>query len=141
DISDKPYFLNLGPFAFYWFTLERQRTEAALSGEEVPLLRAANFEEVFSDRNRSALGGVLETYVRSRRWFSGKARTITSLQVTEVVELPDDAGQLTFLRIDYADGEPETYLLPLAILQARRAHEQDARIPTLIARLRDGYLL
>src|SRR5258708_33530307 len=42
DISDKPYFLNLGPFALYWFTLERQRTEAALSGEDVPLLRAAN---------------------------------------------------------------------------------------------------
>jgi maltose alpha-D-glucosyltransferase/alpha-amylase len=141
EISDKPYFLNLGPFAFYWFALERQRTETALSGEEVPLLRAGSFEEVFSDRNRTALAGALEAYVRSRRWFSGKARTITSLQVTETVALPNDAGQLTFLRIDYADGEPETYLLPLAILQHRRAQEQEAKIPTLIARLRDGFLL
>jgi len=141
DISDKPYFLNLGPFAFYWFALERQKTEPALTSEEVPQIRAASFEEVFSDRNRTALGGALETYVRSRRWFSGKARTITALQVTETVALPNDAGQLTFLRIDYADGEPETYLLPLAILQARRAHEQEARIPTLIARLSDGYFL
>jgi len=141
EIGDKPYFLNLGPFAFYWFTLERQRTEATLSSDEAPLLKAASFEEVFSDRNRTALGSALETYVRSRRWFSGKARTITSLQIAEAVALPNDAGQLTFMRIDYADGEPETYLLPLAILQARRAQEQETRIPTLIARLRDGYLL
>jgi maltose alpha-D-glucosyltransferase/alpha-amylase len=141
EISDKPYFLNLGPFAFYWFTLEQQRTEASPTTEDVPLLRAASFAEVFSDRNRSSLGRALEAYVRSRRWFSGKARTITALQVTEAVALPNDAGQLTFLRIDYADGEPETYLLPLAIMQARRAQEQETRIPTLIARLRDGYLL
>jgi maltose alpha-D-glucosyltransferase / alpha-amylase len=141
EIGDHPYFLNLGPFAFYWFTLERQRAETTLSGEEVPLLRAASFEEVFSDRNRSALSRAIEGYVRSRRWFSGKARQITSLQVTEAVALPNDAGQLTFLRIDYADGEPETYLLPLAIMQARRAQEQDSKIPTLIARLRDGYFL
>jgi maltose alpha-D-glucosyltransferase/alpha-amylase len=141
EIGDKPYFLNLGPFAFYWFTLEQQQTEVSLPSDEVPLLRAANFEEVFSDRNRTALGQALETYVRSRRWFSGKARTITSLQLTETVALPNDAGQLTFLRIDYADGEPETYLLPLAILQHRRAQEQETRIPTLIARLRDGYFL
>jgi maltose alpha-D-glucosyltransferase/alpha-amylase len=141
EISDKPYFLNLGPFAFYWFTLEQQRTEPLPTTEDVPLLRAANFAEVFSDRNRTSLGRALETYVRSRRWFSGKARTIAALQVTEAVALPNDAGQLTFLRIDYADGEPETYLLPLAIMQARRAQEQETRIPTLIARLRDGYLL
>jgi maltose alpha-D-glucosyltransferase/alpha-amylase len=141
EISDKPYFLNLGPFAFYWFTLERQRTEASLTTEEVPLLHAASFEEVFSGRNRTALGDALEAYVRSRRWFSGKARTINSLQVTEAIALPNDAGQLTFLRVDYADGEPETYLLPLAMLQARRAREQETRIPTLIARLSDGYLL
>jgi maltose alpha-D-glucosyltransferase/alpha-amylase len=140
EIGDRPYFLNLGPFAFYWFTLERQRIEVAAT-EDVPLLPATNFEEVFSDRNRPALGHALETYIRSRRWFSGKARTITSLQVAEAVELPSDAGQLTFLRIDYADGEPETYLVPLAVQQARRAQEQEAKIPTLIARLQDGYLL
>ncbi|MEA2416132.1 MAG: maltose alpha-D-glucosyltransferase / alpha-amylase [Thermoanaerobaculia bacterium] len=141
DIGDKSYFLNLGPFAFYWFTLERQSTDATLSSDEVPQLKAASFEELFADRNRAALGNALEAYVRSRRWFSGKARTITSLRVTETVALPNDAGQLTFLRIDYADGEPETYLLPLAILQARRAQEQETRIPTLVARLRDGFLL
>ncbi|MEA2342268.1 MAG: maltose alpha-D-glucosyltransferase / alpha-amylase, partial [Thermoanaerobaculia bacterium] len=65
DIGDKPYFLNLGPFAFYWFTLERQSTEAMLGSDEVPQLKAASFEELFADRNRAALGSALEAYVRS----------------------------------------------------------------------------
>src|SRR4029077_1480916 len=66
EISEKPYFLNLGPFAFYWFVLERQHVQATLTSEEIPLLRAANFEEVFSGRNRDALARAFETYIRSR---------------------------------------------------------------------------
>jgi len=139
QISDKPYFLNLGPFAFYWFALERKPVEGAITTADVSQIMAATFDEIFADRNRDALGRALESYVRSRRWFSGKARTITSARVIEAVALPQD-GYLTFVRIDYADGEPETYLLPLAITQARRA-EETSKISTLIARLRDGYLL
>ncbi|HEX9459383.1 MAG TPA: maltose alpha-D-glucosyltransferase, partial [Thermoanaerobaculia bacterium] len=141
EVSERPYFLNLGPFAFYWFALERQHAQPTPASEEVPLIRAGNFEEVFAAQNRDPLVRALETYIRSRRWFVGKARTITSLQVSEKVVLPEDGGHLLFVKIDYADGEPETYLLPLAIMQARRAEEQASANPTLIARLRDGYLL
>jgi len=136
EIGDRPYFLNLGPFAFYWFALERQ--QASTTSEEVRLVNAANFEEAFAERNREDVSQALTNYIRSRRWFGGKARTITSLRISDTVALPSDAGHLAFVRIEYADGEPETYLLPLAIAQARRAQEQ---IPTLIARLNDGYLL
>jgi maltose alpha-D-glucosyltransferase/alpha-amylase len=136
EIGDKPYFLNLGPFAFYWFALEPQQATAV--SEEVLSVAASNFEQVFSERNRDDVSSALEAYIRSRRWFGGKARTITSLRISDTVALPGDAGHLAFVRIEYADGEPETYLLPLAITQARRAQEQ---IPTLIARLDNGYLL
>jgi maltose alpha-D-glucosyltransferase/alpha-amylase len=136
EIGDRPYFLNLGPFAFYWFALEPQQTTAP--SEEVLHVGASSFEDVFSERNRDDVGNALEAYIRSRRWFGGKARAITSLRISDTVALPRDGGYLAFVRIEYADGEPETYLLPLAITQARRAQEQ---IPTLIARLNDGYLL
>lgn len=142
EIGDHPYFLNLGPFAFYWFALEPQRAQPVLSSDELLQISAASFEEVLSGRNRSALGRALETYIRSRRWFGGKARTITSLRVRETAPLPGDCGHLALVQIDYAGGEPETYLLPLGIMQARRAKEQQvSRIPTLIARLRDGLFL
>jgi maltose alpha-D-glucosyltransferase/alpha-amylase len=138
EIGDRPYFLNLGPFAFYWFSLERQL--ASETSAEAPLVGATNFEEVFSERNRDDVRGALERYIRSRRWFGGKARTITSLRISDTVALPGDAGQLAFITIEYADGEPETYLLPLAIIHARREQET-SKVTTQIARLRDGHIL
>jgi maltose alpha-D-glucosyltransferase/alpha-amylase len=139
EIGDRPYFLNLGPFAFYWFALERRHAAPALSSGEVPVLDATTLEEVFSDANRRALRQALETYVRSRRWFGGKARTMTALHLQETVVLPANAGVLAFVHIDYADGEPETYVVPLGIGQARRAREQEG--PAMIARLREGHFL
>jgi maltose alpha-D-glucosyltransferase/alpha-amylase len=141
EVSDRPYILNLGPFAFYWFALERQTAATTVASVEVPLLHAGSLDEVFSDSNRDALRRALITYIKPRRWFGGKARTITSLQATENVAL-SDGSHVVFVKIEYADGEPETYLLPLAIMQARRANEQEsASLPTLVARLDDGYLL
>jgi maltose alpha-D-glucosyltransferase/alpha-amylase len=142
EISDRPYFLNLGPFAFYWFVLERQQSEVKVGSEEAPLIAATTLDEVLSDANRNSLRRALQAYVRTRRWFAGKARTITSLQLHGTVALPDDAGVLAFVHIDYADGEPETYVVPLGIMRARRATEQEgANAPAVIARLGDGEVL
>ena len=141
DISDRPYFLNLGPFAFYWFALERQHASPSVAAKEVPLIAAMSLEEVLASGNRKSLQRALETYVRSCRWFGGKARTITALQLEEAVRLPGDEI-LAFVHIDYADGEPETYVVPLAVAQARRAREQESQNhPTMIARLTDGRFL
>ncbi len=140
EIGERPYFINLGPFAFYWFALERQRAEAALA-EDTPSIPAKGWEELFAERNRDALARAIASYVRSRRWFAGKSRTITNLSIRDAVALPRDAGHLTLVDIEYADGAPDVYLLPLAMAQARRADEDATRSPTLIARLRDGLLV
>jgi maltose alpha-D-glucosyltransferase/alpha-amylase len=134
EIGERPYFLNLGPFAFYWFSLEPARVEAA--GEDVPLIG----QDVFGHRNRDALSRALSRYIRTRRWFAGKARTISSVSVRDVLLLSKSAGWLAFITVDYADGEPEVYLLPLGITHARRADEQ-SKLATLIARMPDGGLL
>jgi maltose alpha-D-glucosyltransferase/alpha-amylase len=140
EVGDRPYFLNLGPFAFYWFTLERQTSDAA--SEELASLGARTLSEVFADRNRASLERALIGYLRTRRWFGGKARTISSVAVRDRIALPSDAGVLAIVEVEYADGEPQRYLLPLAVAQARRADEHDAaRAATQIARLRDGALL
>ena len=140
EIGEHPYFLNLGPFAFYWFTLERQREEIA-PAEDVPLIAARTWEEVFAGRNRDALAGAIARYVRSRRWFGGKARTITGISLRDTVPLERDAGHIALIDIEYADAEPDLYLLPLGMAQARRAEEEGTKSATLVARLRDGCLL
>jgi maltose alpha-D-glucosyltransferase/alpha-amylase len=80
-------------------------------------------------------------YIRTRRWFAGKARTVNTLTIRDTVPLSRDAGQLAIVDVEYTDSEPETYLLPLAVAQARRSDEGDSRTAALIARLRDGCLL
>ncbi|HET7710899.1 MAG TPA: maltose alpha-D-glucosyltransferase, partial [Thermoanaerobaculia bacterium] len=140
EIGERPYFLNLGPFAFYWFVLQPRRAEAVTP--DVPLLTARNWDELFADRRREALADALGHYLRGRRWFGGKARTIGSISVRDRVPLPRESGYLLLLDVEYTDGEPESYLLPLAIAPARRAGEQDdTRTAALVARLRDGLLL
>src|SRR5262249_51169863 len=84
EIGERPYFINVGPFNFYWFTLERQRAEAALA-EDVPLLGAKTWDEVLTARHRDALARAVARYIRSRRWFGGKARTITNLSLRDAV--------------------------------------------------------
>ena len=140
EITDRPYFLNLSPFAFYWFALERERVEVALGAEELPLIAAKSWAEVFAERNRDALSTAILRYVRGRRWFGAKARTVNALTIRETIPLSREAGSLAVLEIEYTDGEPERYLLPLAMAQMRRADEPE-RTATSIARLRDGCLL
>src|SRR5437773_7714019 len=48
EITDRPYFLNLSPFAFYWFALEKQRVEVPPGAEEVPLIPAKTWGELLS---------------------------------------------------------------------------------------------
>jgi maltose alpha-D-glucosyltransferase/alpha-amylase len=143
EVGDRPYFLNLGPFAFYWFSLEAKATGAVTAGEDVPLLAVKSMEEVFADRNRDALARAVQRYIAGRRWFAGKSRTITNIAFREAVPMPGGEDWLTIIEVEFAEGEPQVYLLPLAAGKARRAEEKEAaaRTATLIARLRDGGLL
>ncbi len=139
-IGEHPYFLNLGPFAFYWFSLEAAQGEASAAGDEVPLLNARTVDELLTDRHRDAFSRALLRYFRSRRWLSGKPTTGVTLSVADCAALPKSAGWLAFVTIEAAGIEPETRLLPLIVTQSRRAENGHKNTP-LIARLADGRLL
>src|SRR5262249_58942369 len=136
---DRPYFLNLSPFAFYWFALEKQRTEVKLAPEELPVIAAKSWNELMSARHRDALTRAILRYLQSRRWFAAKGRTVSSVSVADVITLGRDSGSLLVLDVEYADGEPERYLLPVMLAQSRRADEQD-RTAGLIARADNSLL-
>jgi maltose alpha-D-glucosyltransferase/alpha-amylase len=142
EVGDRPYFLNLGPFAFYWFALQKKESDAVREAEELPLVDAKTWDDLFVDRNRDALTGAILRYVRGRRWFSGKARTVAALHIREMLPLPREKAYLLLVEIEFTDGEPAVYLLPLGMTQVRRADEaESAKTSTLIARLRDACLL
>jgi maltose alpha-D-glucosyltransferase / alpha-amylase len=141
-IEDKPYFLNLGPFAFYWFVLQ-SKEGARQAGEIIPAIPVSMLADVLDDRRRDALSDALVSYLQGRRWFSGKGRVVTGLNVRDTVELPGcQSAVIALVDVDFADGEPQTYQIPLAVARARRAEEQgNPRAMMTIATLNDGAVL
>lgn len=143
-IGKAPYPLTLGPFAFYWFSLEsRQPVEispAATPSElHVPVLRiSGGWADLLKSEIRPFLATVLLSYVRQKRWFGSKARHPRAASIIDFVSIPFDGSnaQFIFLSIEYTDGEPEIYLIPIAFASGERAGEITSESPqSVIARL------
>jgi len=137
-VGDRPYFLNLAPFSFYWFAMQREAT-AETKPKDAPLVAAQSWAELLAPRNQDALARALAGYLPSRRWFGGKARGINSVRVLDAVELSEEM-RLVLLEVELTEGEPQIYLAPLAIGNALREPDQGRGLP-VVARLRDGAVL
>jgi maltose alpha-D-glucosyltransferase/alpha-amylase len=127
SIGELPYFITLGPHAFYWFKLEPARApEVAPPPEELPLLEAAGtWEAILQGKNRPALEKILPEYLLKCRWFGGKARQVRAARILDAYRAPFDSSSayFVFAEVQYAAGLPESYLLPLAFAPAERAVE------------------
>ena len=146
-ITDGQYYFTLGPHAFYWFSLESERAETlrfrALSQEAVVTLPtlAETEKKLFVKENWFVLEAVLLDYIRGRRWFRGKARAPWALQILDVIPIhsPEFAANLVLIRVEYTEGEPETYILPLTSAPAEQADQIMAEYPhAVVARLKAG---
>lgn len=138
-IGDSAYFLSLSPYAFYWFSLQPQPsfTQAPLPQAQIPTLAVSGqWQNVFSGRQlKASLESVLSDYLHTCGWFGGKTRKIQAVHITEAISLPyskseDKApkaeetlttGMILWLRVDYIQGDPETYLLPIAYAEGEQA--------------------
>ncbi|MDQ3448537.1 MAG: putative maltokinase, partial [Chloroflexota bacterium] len=141
-IGERPFFLTLGPHAFYWFQLVAPAI--AVGGEAGPasLPPAEDLDSLFqSDERRRALLRSLPSYLRARRWFGAKARRIREVRLADRIEMKvrDLDAALLILEIVYNDGDPEAYLLPLALATADEAEQVLEGSPhALVARVSDG---
>jgi maltose alpha-D-glucosyltransferase/alpha-amylase len=121
-VGDAPYFLTLGPHAFYWFALQPRATpmlssDGQAASASLPEIRVAgSWESALTGPSKERLENVLLGYIRNRRWFAGKARGLKSASISNLVPVPGAAGdpQLAAVVISYAEGDPDTYQLPLA---------------------------
>ncbi|MDX1675714.1 MAG: putative maltokinase, partial [Longimicrobiales bacterium] len=121
-IGELPYFLTLGPHAFYWFQLtpERSRERPGVALGERPdwpvLAPAGDWTALLYEDDREALEEVLPEYLPRRRWFGGKARKIRRVRLQDVVHTRGGEMDvhIAMVRVSYVDGDPETYVLPLA---------------------------
>jgi len=119
-VGDLPYLLTLGPHSFYWFSLEtetlpiRLRLAGAGVEGEIPVLAIqGSWESCLEGRSKAGLESALAAILPTRPWFVGRARTIRQVEIRESIPLEGDA-RLALVGVEYTDGEPETYALPLA---------------------------
>ncbi|NQW22666.1 MAG: maltose alpha-D-glucosyltransferase [SAR202 cluster bacterium] len=127
QVTEEPYFVTIGPYGFYWFSLQVATGDidapaVGSADSAVPTLDVrGDWLTLFRREARSATSGVLISYLRGRRWFGGKARTIRSLAIQDVIhmKLNQDAPDACLLlaEVEYAEGEPEIYALPLAYVR------------------------
>lgn len=120
-ITAEPYKLTINPHAFYWFSLEpsEAHTEAKnlpQSFSDLPLLTVGDsWETVFTDLSRSKLVRALPNYLQARRWYGGKAKDLRTISLLDAITVATGEGRayVTLLSLEYAQGDPETYVLPI----------------------------
>ena len=119
-ISDDTYFLSLAPHTFYWFTLQLQPSfTCGVRGYTEPSKLEINefWQNVFQKpETRVALESVLSDYLCGYPWFRGKNRVIQSAEIRETFPLSFRNSQIeiVLLQINYTEGDPETYVIPMA---------------------------
>ena len=125
-IGDLPYLLTLAPYGFYWFGLERRRTEAPVmstpEGAAPPTVTiSGGWDDVLQGRNRTAVGAALRSYLVEKRWFAGRSREVLNVTVQDTVPLIRSNGNgtvpawLALVRVEFNQGEPSTWSVPLAL--------------------------
>ncbi len=137
---------------------------AAGAGPEIAALPeltvAGSWHALLEPPGQAALEALLPAYLRDRRWFRGKARTIKAAAMLDAIPVPlvaprpaaspagersqpplaDSAAAFVVpLRVDYDAGDSETYVLPLGFAPDEAAGALYDHAPqAVIARLTGG---
>ncbi len=143
-VTESKYHFTLSPYAYYWFSLQPQKVGAAqlrtLPAEEiarVPTIAKA-VDELFENENLAVMETVLQNYLKGRRWFRSKARDIQWSQIKDVIPThsPECTGYFVLIQVNYVEGEPETYVVPLSVVSAEQIRAIRREQPqAIVARL------
>lgn len=136
-IGDLPYLLTLGPHSFFWFTLETPPPAAiAVTGPAAPpmLQIKGPCGQLFELEHRDTLTSQLTNYLKDRRWFGGKARVVRTAAIQEVIRFPfgSAVAYLIAFSVNYTDGVPETYGIPLVIVIGEETKRVQRDLPQAI---------
>jgi maltose alpha-D-glucosyltransferase/alpha-amylase len=140
-IGEHPYFLTMGPHSFYWFSLERQRAQLVTveEAELPPQALRRSWEELLQPDDRDAIEAALPAFLHKQRWFSGKARSLRGVTITDVLPINRDPPSiyLALASLQYLDATPETQVLTLAYAAGDVAAQRKRDLPdSIVMRVR-----
>ncbi|OLE78866.1 MAG: maltose alpha-D-glucosyltransferase [Acidobacteria bacterium 13_1_20CM_2_65_9] len=150
-IGDQPYFLTLGTYASYWFTLQREPLQvaprvstpadpnAAILESLPALLVGVDWQTILDAATRVVLERqALAPFLQRQRWFGSKARAIKQARFTDWTAIRQGANPafLTVASIEYADGWTESYFVPLSLVSGVDADQALKQTPgAVLARI------
>jgi maltose alpha-D-glucosyltransferase / alpha-amylase len=90
--------------------------------------------ELFLGEHKAAIEAALADYISTKRWFGGKARTIRSVELLEAMPVEHGGLQafIGILGVNYTEGEPQQYVLPLRIATGEE-HERGTVVASVRA--------
>jgi maltose alpha-D-glucosyltransferase/alpha-amylase len=150
-ITEQPYFLSLGAYASYWFSVQHEPMQmtpkltapvdpAAAIADTLPaLLLGVDWQNVLDSATRTILERqALAPFLQRQRWFGSKARDIRHARFVDWTRIlgGKDPAFLSIAAVEYADGSKEDYLVPLALLSDGDAQRAIAETPgSVLARM------
>ncbi|MGE5354121.1 MAG: maltose alpha-D-glucosyltransferase [Acidobacteriota bacterium] len=143
-IEEGAYVLTLGSHDHYWFQLEKQKAGAEESGDTaLPEMRVSKqFKEIFEEEAKLYLERkVLPSYIKTCRWYGGKARQMQSVMVKENILIPVNGSYayVLIIRVNYAAGAPENYVLTVSYIREKEAEKMIKDNPqSIISRIKIG---
>jgi maltose alpha-D-glucosyltransferase/alpha-amylase len=159
-IGKEPYWLTMGPYACYWFSLQQDAGHAAPAAADaadadaallqaVPsLLVGADWQGILDGPTRAFIERrALAPFLERQRWFASKARRVQRATFTDWTTLRTGSHPafLTIVAVEFADGPPERYFVPLGLVPREDAERLLKNSPASalarIAGARKGALL
>ena len=140
-VGDRPYFLTLPGYAFYWFRLQQSPTPIAARvpseagvrvGDAPALFMGAAWDTLLDGNVRTLIErDLLAGFLQRQRWFGAKTRTIRSARFVDWGLLRRGAQPLflSIVEVQYAEGDRDIYFLPLAICPATDARSVEDKFP------------
>ncbi len=134
-IGELPYMLTLTPHACFWLVLRPPESFAegpagrvghSLQSGPPPAVLELDGppERIFEESAWHLLEGVLPSFLATRRWFGGKAHTLRSAHIAEVVPTRMVVGgteaRIVLVDVDFVESAPQRYLIPLGLGSAEQ---------------------
>ncbi len=136
EISSTPYPFTMSPHSALWLSLEpvAKGAEGELSSRLCKTLSAdQHWEELVEGKGRDDLQACLPAFLEQRCWFSAKGE-IKGARIRELIPLSHGSEKhfLTIVVAEYAQSEPEEYLLPLAFASGEEAARIEHEAPSFV---------
>ena len=135
-INEGSYSVTLSPHGHFWLMLRPAAEKVEVTGRAPRPLKLDALPEVELEEDvRNYLENrVMAAYLQRARWFGGKGRLMRKVQIAEVIRVECEhlPCWLMLVEIEYNEGAPDTYQVPMSFATKEKAEDIRNMYPSAI---------